>query len=146
MLLQELSRSNIFDPFREVERLQHQLNRLFEGYSSRATAEFPAMNIWTSEESAVITAELPGLCAEDIDISIVNDILTLRGSRQPEQLQEGETLHRKERGFGQFTRTIQLPFRVDADKVQATFKSGILNLALPRAEQDKPRKITINCA
>lgn len=145
MLLQELSKSNVFDAFREVERLQHQLNRLFDGYSARGTAEFPAMNIWTSEESAVVTAELPGLSPEDIDISVVNDILTLRGLRQPEQLSDGETLHRQERGFGQFTRTIQLPFRVDADKVSATFKKGILSISLPRTEQDKPRKIAVKC-
>jgi HSP20 family protein len=142
MLLQEFPRTRLFDTLRQMERLQNQLNRVLNS-SNSCSAEFPPINVWTSEDSATVTAEIPGLAPEDIEISVVNDTLTLKGERRPEPLEEGESLHRKERGFGQFVRTIQLPYRVDADKVEATFKKGILNIVLPRTEQDKPRKISV---
>jgi HSP20 family protein len=145
MLLHQLAPSRFFDSFRELERLQSRLNRMFE-QSRGALVEFPPLNIWTSEDSAQVTAELPGLTADDIDISVVNATLTIKGSRTAEELQEGQTLHRSERGFGQFSRTITLPFAVDAEKVGATFKNGVLQISLPRAEEDKPRKIAVQPA
>jgi HSP20 family protein len=143
MLLQEFPRTRLFDTFREMERLQQQFNRLFDSNAWRVAGEFPPINVWTSEDSATVTAEVPGLSPEDIDISVVNDTLTLKGERRPEPLGEGESLHRQERGFGQFARTIQLPYRVDAEKVEASFKRGILTITLPRSEADKPRKISV---
>jgi HSP20 family protein len=143
MLLHELSPARFFDSFRELERMQSRLNRLFE-YSRASVVEFPPVNVWTSEDEALLTAEIPGIAAEDIDISIVNATLTLRGKREAEPVQEGQTLHRNERGFGQFARTISLPFRVDQDKVEANFKNGVLSIRLPRAEADKPRKISVS--
>jgi HSP20 family protein len=101
------------------------------------------MNVWRNEEGVVITAELPGLKPEDIDISVVGDTLTLTGSRQAEELGENVKYHRRERGSGKFTRTFQLPFGVEADKVEATFEKGLLHIFLPRAEAEKPRKITV---
>lgn len=142
MLLQEFPRTNLFSTLREMERLQKQFNRLFDE-NWRGAAEFPPINVWTNQDSATITAEVPGLAADDIEISVVNDTLTLRGKREPEQLAEGHKLHRRERGFGEFSRTVQLPFRVDAEKVEAVFKKGILHITLPRTEQDKPRKIAV---
>jgi HSP20 family protein len=103
------------------------------------------MNVWTDEDSAVVTAELPGVILEDLDISVEDNTLTLRGTRQPEEV-EGATYHRRERRHGKFARTFQFPFRVDAEKVDATFKSGVLSIVLPRAEEDKPRKITVKAA
>lgn len=143
MLLQEFPRTRLFETLREMQQLQQQFNRLFDSNSWRAAGEFPPINVWTNENSATVTAEVPGLSPEDIEISVVNDTLTLKGERRPEPLAEGESLHRQERGFGQFARTIQLPFRVDADKVEAIFKRGILSITLPRTEQDKPRKISV---
>ena len=142
MLLQELSRSRFFDTLREMERLQGRFNQLFSS-PYRSSMEFPPINVWTNEDAAYITAEIPGIDAADIEISVVNDTITLRGSRQAEEVKEGESLHRRERGFGQFARTIQLPFKVEADKVEAINKKGILCINLPRAEQDKPRKIEV---
>jgi HSP20 family protein len=101
------------------------------------------MNVWTSEESAVVTAELPGCNADDLDISVVNETLTVTGSRQEAELEEGATYHRRERSCGNFSRTFQLPFQVDATKVEAVFEKGVLEITLPRAEADKPKKITI---
>jgi len=101
------------------------------------------MNIWTDQDSAIVTAELPGVDLEDIEISVEDDTLTLRGDRQREELEEGVTYHRQERRFGSFLRTFQLPFRVDAEKVDATLKNGVLSVFLPRAEEDRPRRIVI---
>lgn len=144
MLLQQLNRGRIWDSFREMERLQSQLNRMLaQTVSSSSSVDFPPLNIWTSQDGAVVTAEIPGVSHENIDISVVNRTLTLRGSREAEQLADGETHHRRERGFGQFARTIELPFNVNANGVEAKFCKGILTITLPRAEQDKPRKITV---
>jgi HSP20 family protein len=101
------------------------------------------MNIWTDPDGAIVSAELPGVNPEDIDISVQNDVLTLTGSRQPDDLEEDEIYHRRERGHGRFTRSFQLPFHVEAGKVEAMFDKGILRISLPRAEADKPKKITV---
>jgi HSP20 family protein len=79
----------------------------------------------------------------DIEISVRDDTLTLRGSRKAVELEEGTTYHRRERGSGAFARTVELPFRVEGGKVEATFEKGVLKISLPRAEEDKPKKITI---
>jgi HSP20 family protein len=133
--------------WRERERLRQEMKRLFHDWPTQArwvdAPAFPAMNVWTNEGSAVVTAELPGVRTEDIEVSVENDTLTLRGSREPDELAEGATYHRRERRCGLFTRSFRLPFHVDAEKVDATLQNGVLNLYLPRAEADLPRKIAI---
>jgi HSP20 family protein len=104
------------------------------------------MNIWTDENHAILTAELPGVKAEDIDISVENEMLTLRGNRQQEEPVEGMTYHRRERRCGSFSRTFRLPFQADAGAVEATLEDGILNVVLPRAEADMPRKIAVKAS
>ncbi|MBN1874681.1 MAG: Hsp20/alpha crystallin family protein [Anaerolineae bacterium] len=134
-------------PFREMERLQREMNRLFTETMSpgrgRVAAGYPAMNIWANEEGVIVTAELPGVNPEDIDIAVDGDTLTLTGVRHPEALKEGETYHRRERGAGKFNRVFQLPFQVEMEAVEATFANGVLHITLPRAEEDKPRKIEV---
>ncbi|MCB0193406.1 MAG: Hsp20/alpha crystallin family protein [Anaerolineae bacterium] len=138
------------NPWREIDRMQREMGRLFDdfGYAprNRMAPSFPAINVWTNEDGAVLTAELPGVNPEDIDISVVGEILKLTGSRQPEELGEGAKYHRRERGFGKFTRTFQLPFAVEAEQVEAVFDKGILHISLPRAEAEKPKKITVKAA
>jgi len=132
--------------WREMERLQREMNRVFDAfYPSRLQAApgYPAMNVWTDEEGLVVTAEVPGVNPEDIDISVVGDVLTLTGERKPDQVKEDARYHRQERGYGKFTRTLQLPFLVDADKVEATFKDGVLTISMVRAEADRPRRIKV---
>lgn len=143
-------RQSFYTPWHEMERMRREMDRVFSNFyaspRARVTPSFPAMNVWTNQDGAVITAELPGVNPDDIDISVVGDTLTLTGSRQPEELKEGEKYHRRERGYGKFTRTFQLPFSVEGDKVDAMFSKGVLHLSLPRAEAEKPRKITIKAA
>lgn len=150
MLRQSFGRQSLGNPWREIERMQREMDRLFTGFYGsprfQTAPSFPAMNVWTNQEGAVITAELPGVNPEDIDISVVGETLTLTGSRQPEELKEGEKYHRRERGYGKFTRTFQLPFPVEATKVEAIFEKGVLHISLPRAEADKPKKISVKTA
>ncbi len=133
-------------PWGDMHRLRRDLNRLFNEWPTRARSgaapSYPAMNVWTDEDSALVSAELPGVILDDIDITVEDDILTLRGLRKPDET-EGVTYHRQERRYGSFLRTLRLPFRVDAAKVEATFAKGVLNLVLPRAQEDKPKKIAI---
>ena len=132
---------------RDLRRMRRDMNRLFGAWPVRAgwstVPGFPAMNAWTNEDSSVVTAELPGVGIEDIEITVEKDTLSLRGRREPEELEEGASYHRRERRFGGFTRAFRLPFHVDADEVKAEFKNGLLTIVLPRAEADKPKKIAI---
>jgi HSP20 family protein len=138
---------NWMSPWREMQRLQSDMNRLLAGTSRwpglSAAPSFPAMNVWTDQDGAVVTAELPGVNPEEIDISVQDDTLTLHGTRVPDEVQEGGTYHRRERGSGSFTRSFQLPFQVQSDQVEASYAKGIMSITLPRAEADKPKKIAI---
>ena len=130
----------------ELERIQDEMTHLLNVSNPRRTQtapSYPALNAWVDEETALITAELPGVDPEDIDLSIVGDSLVLKGMREPDQMGEDARYHRRERGYGQFTRTIELPFLVEIEDVEATFDNGVLTISLPRAEADKPKKISI---
>lgn len=142
MLFQRFADNDLFGSLRDMQRLQDSLNRTLSASAANNAPEFPPINVWTSESGALVRAEIPGIAPEDVDISLMHDTLTIRGSRQAEDL-KGASRHRHERGHGQFTRSLQLPFGVDADKVQAKFSNGVLQITLPRAEAEKPRRITV---
>jgi len=129
----------------DLQRFRRDLDELFSGVSGTVHS-FPPVNVWSSENDAVVTAELPGVESGEIDISVHNDALTLRGARKPVELKENETFYRSERAQGEFSRTLKMPFRIDAEKVSATFNRGVLSIMVPRAEADKPRKITVKAA
>ncbi len=139
MALSQFPRLGI-DPFVELRRMQSEMNRLFTGFSAATAREFPPINIWLGDNSVVITAELPGVTRDDINLSLQEDVLTLEGSRPLKTQQQEVKWHRRERAYGTFARTVQLPFRVDADKVQARFDNGILEIELERLEADRPKK------
>lgn len=131
------------DPFGEVRRLQDEVNRLFSSYQFAPSASFPPVNAYANEDGIAITAQLPGVAQDDLDISVFRDTLTLRGKRVPE-VSEREAYHRRERGYGEFVRNISLPFRVDPDRVEATVQDGVLRVSLHRPEEDKPRRIKVS--
>ena len=145
MALSQFPRLGI-DPFVELRRMQSEMNRLFTGFSAATAREFPPINIWLGDNSVVITAELPGVTRDDLNLSLQEDVLTLEGSRPLKTQQPEVKWHRRERAYGTFARTVQLPFRVDADKVQARFDNGILEIELERLEADRPKKIQIRAA
>ena len=132
--------------WREMDHLQREMNRLFNDYSRyglRKASGYPAINIWVNDDCQLVSAEMPGVRSEDIDLSVEGDLLTIRGELGGEEIPEGAQCHRKERGSGTFSRTIQLPYTVDPDKVEAGFKDGILSITLPPVEDEKPKKIAI---
>jgi HSP20 family protein len=100
------------------------------------------VNIWQNENDVFAEAEVPGVKGEDLDISVVGNELTIKGNRQPAG-DENTAYHRRERGAGAFARVIRLPVDVEADKVQASLRHGVLTLTLPKAEAAKPRKINV---
>lgn len=147
MALRGLTRYGSFwDPWAEMERMQNEMNKLFSRYTTRTSPDYPAVNVWTSEEEAVVTTEIPGVDPKEVDISVVGKTLTLRGNRKSEELEEGQTYHRRERGYGAFARTVELPYRINSEKVEASFSKGILQIKMPRAEEDKPKKIAVKTA
>lgn len=137
-------------PWQEMARLRREMNRVFNNmqpsFGTRVSSGYPSMNVWANEDGLVVTAELPGIDIQSLDISVVNNTLTVKGARAPEKLQEGEVYHRREREYGNFTRSFQLPFDIEANAVAATYEKGVLQINLPRAEADKPRKITVKAA
>lgn len=137
MLWPELSSFLRWDPWREMRR------SMLLGRAVPFAEDFPPLNLWSSENDVLITAEMPGIDADKLDISVMNDHVTISGSRPEEQPGEGESYHRQERSHGRFSRSLTLPFRVDSTKVDAKYEKGILKISLPRHEQDKPRRIQI---
>jgi HSP20 family protein len=142
MLLQRVATNDLFSSLQEMQLLQQRLNRMLAG-GEGLSREFPPINIWASAEGAIVRAEIPGLGSDDVELSLVNDTLTIRGECQSGSKCESGTCHRQERRIGQFTRTVQLPFNIEADKVEARFFNGVLEVKLPRAEADKPRRINV---
>ena len=133
-----------WNPWRELARMGRRANDLVDTLRGNVLGvPFPPVNVWCNNEKAVVTAELPGVKAEDLDLSVEGEVLTLSGSREAEKLDEGERFRRHERGHGAFSRTVALPFAVDADKVEASYAEGILSVALPRSEASKPKKVEI---
>ena len=130
-------------PLREARRLQEEMERLTR--SGTSPQGFPAINVSAHHDGIVITAELPGVKEDDLDITVHRDTVTLRGERldQPE-LAKG--YHRRERRNGSFGRTFSLPFQVDPDRVEAKLRNGILTLTLHRPEYDKPKRIRVSAA
>jgi HSP20 family protein len=125
--------------------------RLFENFLNDAQGEevsnrnwVPPVDIQETEEGYRLQAELPGLTKEDIDITLENNVLRLAGERKFERDARKESFHRVERTYGTFSRAFALPQQVNAEGVQAGFENGVLTILVPKAEQAKPRKISIS--
>jgi len=140
-----------WDPYREVSSLQDRLNRAFGGRTERddemqLAAWAPPVDIAEEKDRILITAELPGFKENEIEIQTENGMLTLRGERKFEKETDGKSYHRVERSYGQFVRSFSLPNNVDREKIQATFRDGLLQVELPKREDAKPRTIKITPA
>ena len=131
------------DPFSEMRRLQDEVNRLFSSYQFAPSAAFPPVNAYANEDGLALSAQLPGVTEDDLDMSVFRDTLTLRSRRQPEA-GEHRAYHRRERGHGEFVRNISLPFSVDPERVEATIQDGVLRISLHRPEEDKPKRIRVS--
>jgi len=133
-----------WDPFGDLQR---EMGRLFESLEPfqpwRLVRQYPALNLYDAGDRYVLTAQLPGMAPEDVDLSITGETLTLRGERKRPEGVADEAYRRQERPFGRWARTVTLPDRVEAAQVSAGFAQGILTITLPKAESAKPRQITV---
>ncbi len=127
----------------EMLQLQREMNRLFSNVGQRSPEEYPAINIWEKDHTAVVTAELPGIDPEKMDISVEGDIMTIAAAAAVASPEEGKMYLRQERGIGNFKRNIQLPFQVNPEAVEAKYEKGILIITLPRMQEDLPKRIII---
>jgi HSP20 family protein len=132
----------------EMDRMLEDFNRLMSRSGRWRSDTYSAMNVWANDESVAVTAEVPGVDPASLDISLVGDTLSVSGTRGDEPAEEGEDVAwlRRERSAFEFTRTIQLPYAVDPEKIEARQKDGVLTIAMRRAESERPRKITVNPA
>jgi HSP20 family protein len=147
MFLSDYSRPN-WDPFADMRRMQNEMNRLFSELGRGRTAQqaFPPVNLWVGQDSVVVTAEIPGVARDDLKLTVQENTVVIQGKRTAPETGDNYAWHRRERGYGEFARTVDLPFRVDPDKVKARTRHGVLELELNRPEAEKPRKIRINAA
>ena len=142
MKLMQYQRPSLLWPtFGRLAGLQDELDRLFE---SPMTGWAPALDVHEDKEGFSIRVELPGMKREDIEVTLQDGALVISGERKAEQVSEETTVHRQERYYGKFTRALTLPAAVAGDKVKAQYKDGILTVTLPKAEEAKPKAITVS--
>ena len=146
MVFNVFARGGTWDPWRELHRIHTEADRIFSDLSAGAAREFPPIEVWSGEEGLLLRAQLPGVAPDKIEVSVVDQTLTLKGDRPGPDSKDGESYHRHEREAGRFVRTVDLPFAVEQDRVQARFADGVLEIELPRAASLKPKKITVKSA
>lgn len=137
-----------WEPAVEVDSLQSEMNRLFDGFfgtKANGTGRrwVPPMDLAETEDELILTADLPGLSEDDVSIEIKDGLLRLTGERRDSRETEGRGYHRVERGFGRFSRTLTMPRGVDAERVSAEFHNGVLEVHIPKPEERKPHRVEI---
>ncbi|HKY29685.1 MAG TPA: Hsp20/alpha crystallin family protein [Pyrinomonadaceae bacterium] len=140
-----------YDPFRDLRSLQEEVNRLFStnlrGFGDEGIgrgAWNPSVDIYENKDHIVLEAELPGMTRDDFELTVENNVITLRGERQFEKKDETDNYHRVERSYGSFTRSFTLPQTVSAEGANAEYRNGVLRVTLPKREETKARRIEIS--
>ncbi|MDQ2937117.1 MAG: Hsp20/alpha crystallin family protein [Acidobacteriota bacterium] len=141
-----------YDPFRDLRTLQEEVNRLFSTNLTRGFGEEgisrgawnPSVDIYENKDHIVLEAELPGMNPDEFELSVENNVITLRGERQFEKKDETDNYHRVERSYGSFTRSFTLPQTVSADGATAEYQNGVLRVTLPKREDTKARRIQVS--
>jgi HSP20 family protein len=136
-----------WDPWRELSRVQDEMSRMVDDRLGLRAGESlgwtPATDIYEDEEGLSLRFELAGVEPKDVDISFENGVLTLKGERKLEKEERKENYHRIERSYGAFTRSFSLPATVDAEKIRAESKNGVLSVLLPKKPEAKPKSIQV---
>jgi HSP20 family protein len=139
-----------WSPFDQLATMRDEINRLFDssfGEFVRTPDLFggwtPALDLYEDKDNLIVRAELPGLKKDDIEISLNQGTLAISGERKAEARSEGTDVHREERFYGRFQRTLDLPKPVQAERVAASYKDGILTVTLPKTEEAKPKQIEV---
>jgi len=140
-----------WDPFRELEHMQNRLNRFFGDTPFQQTAQdgmslsgwSPAVDVQETDKEYLIKADLPDVKKEDVKVELLDGAVTIEGERQQEKEEKGKKFHKIEREYGKFLRRFALPTEVDASKVEAEFKNGVLNVHLPKSASTKAKAIDV---
>lgn len=135
-----------WEPFRDIARLHDEVNRLFDDRflkNNESVGWTPACDIYEDEEALTLRFELAGVEAKDVDVRFENGVLTLRGERKLEKEEKRDNYHRVELGYGTFTRSFSLPATIDAEKIRAESKGGVLTVTLPKKAEAKARAIQV---
>ena len=135
-----------WEPFRDLARLQDEVNRLFDGgpyHTSESVGWTPSCDIYEDEEAVSLKFELAGVDPKDVDVRFENGVLTVKGERRLEKEEKRENYHRVERSYGTFSRSFSLPGSLDAEKIKAETKHGVLTITLPKKPEAKPRAIQV---
>jgi HSP20 family protein len=141
------SSNSVWNPWRELARFQNEVGRILqEPRHPQVSSEGPAFNVYRNEHGSVVTAELPGINANSLDISVNGDVVTIQGQRVAESNFEGARVQRRERAAGEFKRTLKLPYRVDANRTEAVYQRGVLSVTLPAIADEKPHQIAVKSA
>lgn len=137
------------EPFGLVN-LRNEIDRLFDNFTSPWRRLVPAEPVWVpeldvyeDENNIMVSADLPGMKAEDIDISVAGNTLSISGEKKKEEEKKGRNYYRLEKSYGSFSRRIELPSAVDSKKISATYKDGVLEITLPKVEETKPKKVKV---
>jgi HSP20 family protein len=141
-----------YDPFRDLRTLQEEVNRLFSSNLTRGFGEEgigrgawnPSVDIYENKDQIVLEAELPGMKQDDFELTVENNVITLRGERQFEKKEDSDNYHRVERSYGSFTRSFTLPQTVSAEGATAEYNNGVLRVTLPKREETKARRIQVS--
>ena len=153
-LIRRLRNGNLtsWDPFQMLETLQDEMNHPFDFPFSRwperpsgflGNSWHPAIDVYDEKDNLVVKADVPGLTKDDIEVTIEGNILTIKGEKKLEEKTKEKDFVREERFYGAFHRAIPLPTGVDADKIKASYKNGVLELTLPKKEEAKPKQISV---
>ena len=137
-----------WDPFREITEMQHDMNRAFNGFFGRGGMTpdrpwAPGMDMWETKDELVVSLDVPGVNEANVHVTITGDVLTVRGERLPADVKP-ESAYLGERWFGKFERAVTLPYPVQADRVTASYRDGVLTIHLPKVEEIKPKEIKID--
>jgi len=135
-----------WDPFRELSSMDDQFNRLWRGLTEgrgRQESWLPAVDVFDQPDAVVLKAELAGMNPDGIDISVEDNVLTIKGERKFEEKVDEERYYRIERRFGSFQRSLALPQGVKPEDISASYDDGILEVRVPKAEQEQPKRIQV---
>lgn len=135
------------DPFVDMRRMQREMNRVFEDFGTfRRTTTYPPVNFWAGSDSVVMTTELPGLTQDDIELTVTDAMISIHGTYPSQDAGDDTVWNRRERPKGTFSRSVELPFRIDPDSIDARFENGVLMVEMQRPEGDKPKRIEIKAS
>ncbi|HZD68186.1 MAG TPA: Hsp20/alpha crystallin family protein [Actinomycetes bacterium] len=147
-----------WDPFRDLTSIQDEINSMFDRVFGRRTAGTgreggltaaswaPAVDISERKDAYVVSAEVPGINPEDLDVTLEDGLLTIQGERRMEEETGDRQYHRVERRYGAFRRSITLPSQVKADAIEASYSDGVLQVVVPKSEAAQPKKIDVRSA